>query len=321
MFVHNDGDFQQLVALVARQVRIDAALIEKDYWVTHSLWALHETGLEIWFKGGTSLSKGFGLIQRFSEDLDLMIQPGKVTDLPNVANWTSTNKGPLQKRRAFYGRLADAIVVPDVRVERDPSRIDKQARGADYLGYYPGALLDQLSAAMSPFVRLEVGRARVVPCVEQPLSSFIHDYLVAQNMLAGFADNRPTVVRCVHPFVTLFEKLDALARRYARDVIDADTFVRHYEDAAQIIRAADRLPPMSMTEVELGEDMLVQRDIATLPRPDEPALHLADHTKRAAVVRAYDKIAPMFWGPRIRLEEACAIIRDWLGSLAWSHDH
>ncbi len=37
---------------------------EGHYWVTHILWALHETGLEIGFKGGTSLSKGFGLIQR-----------------------------------------------------------------------------------------------------------------------------------------------------------------------------------------------------------------------------------------------------------------
>lgn len=33
------------------------ALIEKDYWVTHALWALHQTGLDIWCKGGTSLSK------------------------------------------------------------------------------------------------------------------------------------------------------------------------------------------------------------------------------------------------------------------------
>jgi predicted nucleotidyltransferase component of viral defense system len=35
------------------------------------LWALHTQGLEVWFKGGTSLSKGVGLIERFSEDIDL----------------------------------------------------------------------------------------------------------------------------------------------------------------------------------------------------------------------------------------------------------
>ncbi len=62
-FIHEDPDFQQLIGIVARDAGIAAALIEKDYWVAHTLWALHETGLELWFKGGTSLSKGFGLIQ------------------------------------------------------------------------------------------------------------------------------------------------------------------------------------------------------------------------------------------------------------------
>ena len=79
IFVHQDGEFQQLVRIVARSTGIAAALIEKDYWVTHTLCALHQTGLDIWFKGGTSLSKGFGLIQRFSEDLDLRVERGTVT--------------------------------------------------------------------------------------------------------------------------------------------------------------------------------------------------------------------------------------------------
>ncbi len=70
-FVHEHADFQQLLGIVARETGIAAVLVEKDYWVTHILWGLHETGLDIWFKGGTSLSKGFGLIQRLSEDLDL----------------------------------------------------------------------------------------------------------------------------------------------------------------------------------------------------------------------------------------------------------
>ena len=80
--------------------------------MTHTLWALHETGLDIWFKGGTSLSKGFGLIQRFSEDLDMMILPGAVAGLPEVTNWTSTNKGPVAQRQTFYDALTGALVVP-----------------------------------------------------------------------------------------------------------------------------------------------------------------------------------------------------------------
>ena len=314
-FVHDDVEFPQLVGIVARETGIAAALIEKDYWVTHTLWALHETGLEVWFKGGTSLSKGFSLIQRFSEDLDLMIQHGSVEGLPEVTSWTSTNKGPVKKRGAFYDALTGVLVVPGVRVEPDENRIDERARSADYLGYYPGVLLDQLAPAISPFVRLEVGRARVVPHVERRLGSFVHTYLVEQEMLAGYADNRPTAVRCVHPLVTLFEKIDAMARRYARDEMEADAFVRHYEDAAQIIRAVDSLPDMGMTPAALAEDMLDQKDIAALPTSDEPSLHLSDPDKRAPIERSFEKIAPMFWGSRIPLDEACAVIRDWLDSL------
>lgn len=51
-----------------------------------TLWALHHSGFEVWFKGGTSLSKGFSLIERFSEDLDLKIEPGCVPGVPVVSN-------------------------------------------------------------------------------------------------------------------------------------------------------------------------------------------------------------------------------------------
>jgi len=165
-FVHEDPDFGHLLEIVSRQTGISAALVEKDYWVTHTLWALHETGLDIWFKGGTSLSKGFGIIQRFSEDLDLMIRRGSVKSLPEVTNWRSMNKGLIASRQAFFDALEGAMVVPVVRVERNRAQIDKRGRGADYLAYYPGSLLDELDATISPFVRLEVGTARVAPCVQ-----------------------------------------------------------------------------------------------------------------------------------------------------------
>lgn len=314
-FVHEDPEFAQLVQIVARQTGIAAALIEKDYWVTHCLWALHQLGLDIWFKGGTSLSKGFGLIQRFSEDLDLMVQQGSCEGLPGVTNWTSSNKGPVGRRRAFYDALADTITVPGVRIEQDASRIDKQARGADYLGRYPGVLLAELAPTMTPFVRLEVGHARVLPWIEKSLSSFVHKQLASQGMLEEFDDNRPLGVRCVHPLVTLLEKIDAMARRYKREDMDSDSFVRHYEDAAQIIRSEEKLPDMGMTAAELAEDMLKQKDIAKLPFPDEPALLLASPEKRKSIEKAFAEIAPMYWGPRISLAESCETIRTWIDTL------
>ena len=70
-----------------------------------------------------------------------------------------------------------------------------------------------------------------------------------------------------------------------------------------------------MTLAALAEDMLTQKDIAAMPTPGDPALHLADADKRAEMERAYEKIGPMFWGPRLPLDEACAIIRSWVKAL------
>ena len=72
-FLHDDPEFSALIRLVADKRRLSEGIVEKDYWVTHALWSLQETGLAIYFKGGTSLSEGFDLIQRFSEDVDLTI--------------------------------------------------------------------------------------------------------------------------------------------------------------------------------------------------------------------------------------------------------
>lgn len=314
-FVHDQPDFSALISAVARETRVDAALVEKDYWITHSLWALHETKLAIWFKGGTSLSKGFGIIERFSEDLDLMIERGGVTTLPEVTNWASINKGPTAQRRAYYDALPAAIAIPGVPVELDAQRHDRYARAADYIGRYPVAHVAGLPSAMSPFVRFEVGRARVVPFALMPLTSFVHDHLARLGVSDDYADNRPRAVRCVHPVVTLLEKLDALSRRYNRHVVEPDAFVRHYEDSARIIRALDRLPPIETSALALAEDMLADKSIAALPSGDDPSLVLDDPEKRASVERAYSKIAPMFWGPRIPLKEACATIREWVGTL------
>jgi predicted nucleotidyltransferase component of viral defense system len=65
-FLHNDPEFKDLLAIVSSKLGIDNVLVEKDYWIMHALYGLQQQGIEFELKGGTSLSKGFGLIQRFS---------------------------------------------------------------------------------------------------------------------------------------------------------------------------------------------------------------------------------------------------------------
>lgn len=66
MLLHDHPDFEGLLSLVASERGMDPVLVEKDYWIMHCLWGLQQQGFHFELKGGTSLSKGFGVIHRFS---------------------------------------------------------------------------------------------------------------------------------------------------------------------------------------------------------------------------------------------------------------
>ncbi len=72
----NKGLFEQIIEIVAEEKGINAAIIEKDYFVTYILKELVARESAIIFKGGTSLSKCYKLIERFSEDIDLNYDNG-----------------------------------------------------------------------------------------------------------------------------------------------------------------------------------------------------------------------------------------------------
>lgn len=76
MKLHNDIKlFRQSIDFTAQKMGILPIYVEKDYWVTYVLHLIfHDSiGTETVFKGGTALSKCFGLIERFSEDIDLVV--------------------------------------------------------------------------------------------------------------------------------------------------------------------------------------------------------------------------------------------------------
>lgn len=72
MYLHeNKENFQEMIELVSTDTGRAAAVIEKDYYVTLILRLLSEQLSNVVFKGGTSLSKGYHAINRFSEDIDI----------------------------------------------------------------------------------------------------------------------------------------------------------------------------------------------------------------------------------------------------------
>jgi hypothetical protein len=314
-FLHDDSEFPDLVRIVAAERDIALALVEKDYWVTHALWALHEQGFDVWLKGGTSLSKGFGLIERFSENLDLKVEPGRQVDMPRVASWKSDGRPATAQRQASAEWLASNLSVPGASLRLDvKASVESGWRGTHLHVLYPALHAPQLPPDMKPYVLLEVGSARVVPFVARDLTSLVHEYAVSASLLADYRDNRPRAVCCVHPLVTLLEKLDALGRRAGSADADAATYVRHYEDAAHIALGFDSLPPLSDHRAvrALANEMCLERHLRAMPTADDPAFDPARLPHAQAVLQAYEAIAPMFWGPRIAISEACDSIRGWI---------
>lgn len=306
-FPHEDVHFRDLLEATANHLGIAVPLVEKDYWVTHALWSIQQVPLELWFKGGTSLSKGFQLIKRFSEDLDLKLHHAQ---LPAVGNWTSEGARQRQIRQAFFEELRPRLVVPGAMGVDMELPQDEHWRSANYRVLYPGSFLEQLPGGMRSYVLLEVGNARVTPFVERDLTSFVHDFLIERSQLSDYTDNRPRGVRCIHPLVTLLEKLEAISRHFAGGR-PAPGYVRHYEDAAAIIQGP--LPALDSTPAELYSQMRDSKDLRRALSAEDAAFAPGSGSSWDALVSSHTAIDPMYWGPRISLEAACAAVRGWIG--------
>jgi predicted nucleotidyltransferase component of viral defense system len=66
IYLHQHKDFPDLLRILEQETGIQAALVEKDYWIMHVLYGLKKQGFDFELKGGTSLSKGYSIIDRFS---------------------------------------------------------------------------------------------------------------------------------------------------------------------------------------------------------------------------------------------------------------
>lgn len=135
-FLHERSDFKALVETVAAsETTNDPALVEKDYWIMHAVFGLKQLGLAFELKGGTSLSKGFGIIQRFSEDIDIRIGPFDGLQVDTNPNHEKPQH--VESRKQFFDKLRDKINISGITaVERDTRYDDEMLRNAGLrLGY------------------------------------------------------------------------------------------------------------------------------------------------------------------------------------------
>jgi len=88
IYLHDHPVFTGLLRIIEDKTGILAHLVEKDYWIMHCLYSLKQ-GYNFQLKGGASLSKGYGIIHRFSEDIHLHINPPAelgINENPNNSN-------------------------------------------------------------------------------------------------------------------------------------------------------------------------------------------------------------------------------------------
>jgi hypothetical protein len=227
MLLHETPDFADLMAVVSRDESIDPGLVEKDYWIMHGLWGLQQLGFVFELKGGTSLSKGHGIIHRFSEDIDILIHPDG--DLPTGKN--QNKPVHVDARRSFYDGLPPRLSIQGFEgAERDSAFDDERMRSAGIRLHYPTAFA--LPEGIKTGILLEAGFDQVAPNRPCLISSWAYDKAVASG-LGDLTDNRAVDVPCYEPGFTLVEKLQTISTKFRRHLEDGSmpqNFLRHYYD-------------------------------------------------------------------------------------------
>ena len=243
-FLHQRKDFKNLISTLSGETGIIEALVEKDYWIMHVLYGMKSLGLEFELKGGTSLSKGFKIIDRFSEDIDLHITPPKFfvdqTGIKVNENPNSTGKTILASRLLFFDWLAGNITINGISAERDTDFDDKEGRNGGirlkydgFFGSVPG---------IKDGILLEVGFTQITPNQKVDISSWMYDRAMAADIT--ISDNRALGIDCYHPGYTLVEKLQTIVTKFrgeqgGRDGKPKVNFMRQYYDIYKLLQRED----------------------------------------------------------------------------------
>jgi predicted nucleotidyltransferase component of viral defense system len=111
------SDFAAFLTAAATESELPETFVEKDYWITEILRTVATTlGERAIFKGGTSLSKGWDLLDRFSEDIDLFVDPaGRAAAGQRTSDQPGNERAESQRRRHTRARLRSRRLADDRR--------------------------------------------------------------------------------------------------------------------------------------------------------------------------------------------------------------
>lgn len=246
LFVH--PDFEQAILRAAEYFsdrKLRPAIIEKDYYVTEVLRIITTVcGDKIIFKGGTSLAKGWNLIQRFSEDIDVFVDPAAFQ--PPLKGKNSINRELKKIRDAIKQHPALSFVESESQTIGGFGRSDRFSYKQLFGG--PGEVANR--------VLVESGTASGrEPSEDVQLCSYLGQFLKETSHSLGAEDEGPFTLRLLHFRRTFVEKMFAIHSKielFKRDKRPIGSYARHYYDLFQL---------SSRNEVEI---MLRSAEYATI---------------------------------------------------------
>lgn len=260
---------------VAAERGLPAFTVEKDWWVVQVLRIIKNTDAAkaLLFKGGTSLSKAWDLIDRFSEDVDLAIDRTflGVNEAPNTNKKLRRLREKSRKylTKEFTDHLAEGFasydvndvkihVIQEVSSSADPTQIEI---------FYP--YVTEHSEYLPPRVLLEIGsRSLMEPSVEREISSFVFQYFPDRD----FAD-KPFRVNTVLSERTFLEKVFLLHEEFQKPIknIRVDRMSRHLYDMEKMMSAG--IAKKALEWKDLYTDIVMHRIQMTKMKEVDYNLH------------------------------------------------
>lgn len=217
----NEQLFRQSVEFTAQQMGIPAIYVEKDYWVTYALHTLFHSELKskLVFKGGTALSKCFQLIERFSEDVDLVVLRSQVESGNEL-------KKTITKVSKILSETLPEIEVENVTHKMGMNRKTAHSYNKSFQGKY-GQVRDVIIVEATWLGNYE-------PYIAKNVQSFIYEMMKKSNQadLIDTYNLNPFPVNALMPTRTLCEKIMSLVRfSYGENPIeDLGMKIRHTYD-------------------------------------------------------------------------------------------
>ena len=257
-FLYKHPDFLYLVNKTAEKLNLPAIMVEKDYWVTFLLRNLvnSEFNEEIIFKGGTCLSKAWKLINRFSEDIDILLLETNQTK-------SKQSKGKRIKEMRDFINLSQELKLID----------DKHTKLYASLRYsYPIAVSSAFSSSITSNILLEPGyRGGIKPeIIKKPINSLLGELL--QDSFGEY-DVEPFKINVLTLERIFIEKLFAIKALFDNGKLKART--RHYYDVYMLAKSDEIMALLS----DKAKISLIIDDIAKISSvyfPDEEIVDFAE---------------------------------------------